>query len=378
MEESGKIQENFSLYAQASGVVMERKVAIGDYVQQGEVLFDLMNLNKVWVLFDAYEEDLANIKMGSPIEFTTPALPDQTFKGKVTFIDPIIDAKTRTASIRTEINNHDGQLKPEMLVYGKLTSKSINNTELSVPKTAVLWTGKRSVVYVKVPATKIPSFQYRAIEIGEALGDHYQVISGLEIDEEVVTYGSFTIDAAAQLNNQASMMNQKINIKGEEPSATPDYQASTPESFKQQLAELADAYLELKDAFVATDFSTASTAAKSVLQSLEKVDEQLLQGDAQRYWTEQSTALKTHNQKITTATTIEVQRRQFEFVSIAMINTVMVFGTSKEALYVQHCPMAFDNQGADWLASEEGIRNPYFGDLMMKCGYVKEVLDRTD
>ena len=157
-----------------------------------------------------------------------------------------------------------------------------------------------------------------------------------------MTYGSFTIDAAAQLNNQASMMNRNINIKGEDPNAIPDYQASTPETFQEQLYELTAAYLQLKDALVETDANTASDAAKNVIQSLEKVNKTLLQGDVQLYWVEQLTALQTHSQKITTATTIETQRQQFEFVSIAMIRTITAFGTSEETLYIQHCPMAFD------------------------------------
>ncbi|MEM9848836.1 MAG: efflux RND transporter periplasmic adaptor subunit [Bacteroidota bacterium] len=378
IETSGEIQETFPLYAQESGVVTKRKVAVGDHLEAGEVLFELMNLRKVWVLFDAYEEDLANINIGSTIEFTTPALPNQTFKSRVTFVDPIIDPNTRTASIRVEVNNTNRQLKPEMLVYGKLTTKNDKQTQLIVPKTAVLWTGKRSVVYVKVPDTKIPAFQYREVELGAAMGDNYQIMSGLEVGEAVVTYGSFTIDAAAQLNNQVSMMNQNINIKGEDPNAIPDHRATTPEDFQQQLAALTDAYLPLKDAFVQTDDGAAAVAAKNFVQVLEKVDGNLLSKAALLYWSAQQNNMQAHVKKIELATEIEVQRQQFEFLSIAMIDAVTAFGTSKVSLYVQHCPMAFDNRGADWLASEEGIRNPYFGDLMMKCGFVKAVLDGNE
>ncbi|MEM0993455.1 MAG: efflux RND transporter periplasmic adaptor subunit [Bacteroidota bacterium] len=378
IETSGEIQETFPLYAQESGVVTKRKVAVGDHLEAGEVLFELMNLRKVWVLFDAYEEDLANINIGSTIEFTTPALPNQTFKSRVTFVDPIIDPNTRTASIRVEVNNTNRQLKPEMLVYGKLTTKNDKQTQLIVPKTAVLWTGKRSVVYVKVPDTKVPAFQYREVELGVAMGDNYQIMSGLEAGEAVVTYGSFTIDAAAQLNNQVSMMNQNINIKGEDSDAIPDYRATTPEDFQQQLAALTDAYLPLKDAFVQTDDGAAAVAAKNFVQVLEKVDGNLLSKAAQLYWSAQQNNMQAHVKKIELATEIEVQRQQFEFLSIAMIDAVTAFGTSKVSLYVQHCPMAFDNRGADWLAIEEGIRNPYFGDLMMKCGFVKAVLDGNE
>jgi Cu(I)/Ag(I) efflux system membrane fusion protein len=213
IEKEGIIQETFTVFAESSGIVTNRRVSVGDYVRQGEALFDLMNLNKVWVFFDAYEEDLKNIKKGDKIEFTTPS-SNKIFKTSVTFIDPVINPKTRTTSVRAEVNNSSGLLKPEMLVAGNLRNqKGGITTKLTVPKSAVLWTGKRSVVYVKVPDMEIPSFKYKEIEIGESMGDAYQILSGLEAGEEVVTYGSFTIDAAAQLNNQVSMMNKNVKVK---------------------------------------------------------------------------------------------------------------------------------------------------------------------
>jgi Cu(I)/Ag(I) efflux system membrane fusion protein len=378
IEQKETIQETFTLYADESGIVTKRRVAVGDYLRQGEPLFDLMNLRKVWVLFDAYEEDLATIKMGNRIEFTTPALPNKTFKTRITFIDPIINPKTRIASLRTEVSNTNGLLKPEMLVYGTLQEKGASKSQLTVPKSAVLWTGKRSVVYVKVPDMDITSFKYKEIEIGESLGDSYQVMSGLEVGEEVVTYGSFTIDAAAQLNNQVSMMNKNVNVKKEE-TGVPNFQAETPDEFKNQLNTVANEYIQLKDAFVATDASTASMAAEKVVAQIEKIDMSLLKGDAHMYWMEQLNALQAHSKKITELEDVEEQRRQFGFLSDALIQSIDAFGTSGDALYVQHCPMAFDNQGGDWLALEEQIQNPYFGDKMMKCGLVKkELTERTE
>ena len=376
IEMSGKVQETFSLLAAESGIVTNRRVSVGDYLKQGEPLFDLMNLKKVWVLFDAYEEDLANMKVGSRIEFTAPSFPNKTFKTRVTFIDPLINPKTRTASIRTEVNNSNGRLKPEMFVNGilKSTTSTKGKSAISIPKTAVMWTGKRSVVYVKVPDTEIPSFQYREIEIGERLGDSYQVLSGLENGEEVVTYGSFTIDAAAQLNNQVSMMNKDVNLKKEEAGGVPNFQPETPTQFKEQLNALANEYLQLKDAFVATDATTAQSAAQKFLAQLEKVDMKLVKGDAHVYWMEQLNALQSHGKKITELTDVEEQRKQFGFLSDALIKTIDAFGTEGKALYVQHCPMAFNNQGGDWIAQEEQIQNPYFGDKMMKCGVVKKEL----
>ena len=376
IEQKGAIQETFNVYADETGIVTDRKVSVGDYVKQGEPLFDLMNLRKVWVLFDAYEEDLPSISIGDKIEFTTPSLPNKTFKTTVTFIDPIINSNTRVASIRTEVNNSRGTLKPEMLVYGTLQKKSGSSSQLTVPKSAVMWTGQRSVVYIKVPDANVPSFEFREIEIGEALGNNYQIVSGLEAGEEVVTYGSFTIDAAAQLNNQTSMMNRNVSVEGTDHSAhLPDYTENTPLTFKEQLFSLASTYLSLKDALVATNSEKVKEATNQILDELDKVDTSLVKGDAHNYWMEQQSAIKAHSEQIATSDDIEEQRKQFDFLSQALIKSVKVFGIGEATLYVQHCPMANDNEGADWLSSEEEIRNPYFGDKMLTCGLVKTTID---
>jgi len=379
IEESGRVLETFPLFAAESGIVTNRRVSTGDYLKQGEPLFDLMSLNKVWVLFDAYEGDLANVKVGGRIEFTTPTFPNKTFKSRVTFIDPIINSQTRTTAIRTEINNTSGQLKPEMFVNGtlRINASTKSKTQLTVPKSAVMWTGKRSVIYIKVPDVEIPSFKFREIEIGERQGDSYQVLSGLESGEEVVTYGSFTIDAAAQLNNQASMMNKNVKLKDSDGSIKlPDYTATTPIEFKEQLVKLSDAYILLKDALVATDDKAATLAANQVGATLAKVDMALLKNEAHIYWMEQLNALQLHSKKITELADVEEQRKQFEFISEVLINSIKVYGIADNTLYVQHCPMAFGNEGADWLSKEEAIQNPYFGDKMMKCGVVKAIIDK--
>ncbi len=377
IEEKGEIQETFTVYADATGVVTNRRVAVGDYVRQGEALFDLMNLSRVWVLFDAYEEDLASISIGDRIEFTTPAIPNRTFSSRITFIDPVINPKTRVASLRTEVSNPNGLLKPEMLVYGDLQLKTSSDAVLTVPKSAILWTGTRSVVYVKVPDTAIPSFQFREVKLGERQGGQYQILEGLEPGEEVVTYGSFAIDAAAQLNNQASMMNKDVMLKGSDHGKhLPDYTAGTPQAFKHQLVDLVAKYLSLKEAFVNSDAEQAALAATEVGQALDAIDMSLLSGDAHMYWMEQLKALQAHSEKISQLPEIETQRKQFDFLSQALINAVKVFGVSEGTYYVQHCPMAINNKGADWISTEENIRNPYFGDQMLTCGTVEVTIDK--
>lgn len=204
---SEKIKSTFPLVSEYSGIVMKKNVTVGDHVNEGEVLFELQNLQHLWAVFDVYERDLSKIKLGQKVTFETPAFLDQKFSGKIIFIDPSINPKTRVAQIRVEIKNKKGMLKPEMFINGTVDLERKDSTRLWVPKSAVLWTGKRSVVYVKVPNRTVPTFAFRAVELGEMNDSEYEIKQGLKRGAEVVINGTFVIDASAQLNNQASMMN---------------------------------------------------------------------------------------------------------------------------------------------------------------------------
>ena len=378
IEQEGTIRNDFTVYAESSGIVYRRRVAVGDYVNQGSTLFDLMNLNKLWVFFDIYERDLPRINLGDHIEFTSPAFPGNTFYSKINFIDPVIDPETRVVSIRAEVENSRKLLKPEMLVYGKVITSGKKSGVLTVPKSAVMWTGPRSVVYIKIQGRQIPSFEFREVEIGQSIGESYEVLNGLKVGEEVVTNGSFTIDAAAQLNNQASMMNRKVKVKGKENSLElPDFTQSTNPDFKHQLFDLATDYLMLKNALVASDPLSTRKAAEPFLKTLSNVDKNLIDGVAQQFWMDQLKGLQVHSEKIAATKDLEEQREQFDFLSKVLIQAIKTFGIDNDTLYVQYCPMAFDNIGASWLSDLKEIRNPYFGDQMLTCGLVKATIDET-
>jgi len=174
------------------------------------------------------------------------------------------------------------------------------------------------------------------------------------------------------------MMNKRVNQgeTGDGPSL-PDYTEMTPNAFKDQIFSLVEAYLQLKDAFVASDPELAVEESKNILASLSDVDMSLLKGQVHFYWMDQLTALEAHSKKITSLSDVEEQRSQFDFLSKAMINTIKVFGIPKDTFYVQHCPMAISKEGADWISSQTEIRNPYFGDQMLKCGSVTDTIDQA-
>ena len=209
IESSGKVKTNFEVYSNTSGIVTAKRVATGDHISEGSVLFEVANLSSVWVLFDAYESDLPFLKVGNNISFTIQAMPGINFSANIKFIDPVIDPVNRVAKVRVEVNNSRAKLKPEMYATG-LVRANLNEyrDKLVIPRSAVLWTGKRSIVYVKQPETNESGFKIREIELGPMLGNSYVVESGLNEGEEIVTDGTFSVDAAAQLAGKPSMMNR--------------------------------------------------------------------------------------------------------------------------------------------------------------------------
>jgi Cu(I)/Ag(I) efflux system membrane fusion protein len=207
IESSGVVQNNFEVVSNTAGTVTARRVNTGDHVSQGTVLFDIADLSKVWVMFDAYESDLQFLHLGEKLSFTLQSFPGINFSGNIIFIDPVIDPVTRVAKVRVETGNQSGKLKPEMFATG-IVSTTLNEyrNNMVIPKTAVLWTGKRSVVYVKQPGDE-PIFKLREIGLGPMLGESYVITDGLTEGEEIVTSGTFSVDAAAQLEGKPSMMN---------------------------------------------------------------------------------------------------------------------------------------------------------------------------
>lgn len=368
IKESGEVLQYFEIKADASGYVIKRNVAEGNYAKAGSILFEIADLSHVWVVFDAYEKDLAFIKKGAEIEFTVSAIPGKVFKSKVSNIDPVIDAKKRTLSIRTELNNQDLLVKPEMFTSGIIHAE-INqmNNALLVPKSAIMWTGKRSVSYVKVDG----GFEMREIVLGESLGDFYIITDGLEENEEVVSKGTFTVDAAAQLNNKYSMMNRPKSKKGVQ-----NLQQYASMDFSMKLEKLLSSYFTLKDILVETKAKEGKIAAKMVMTNLMKMmpNDAALKGKAVEYWKEKYAVLHDHLVEIMNSDDIENQRKAFKPFSEALIETIKSLGTGKNKVFIQFCPMADNDSGAFWLSSEEKIMNPYFGDMMLHCGEVTDTI----
>jgi len=213
IENIGIPKNTLEITSPAFGIVNIKNISIGDYVKEGSVLFEVSDLSKVWIQFEAYEENLPWININDEIEFTINSFPGKNYSGKVIFIDPWINSESRVAHVRIEIENRNLLIKPGMFAKGILKSANLSNSEnLIIPKSSVLWTGKRSLVFVKRPDIENPSFSYREIILGHLTNDGYIVEEGLNEGEEIVTNGVFKVDAASQLIGNASMMNPKNDI----------------------------------------------------------------------------------------------------------------------------------------------------------------------
>jgi membrane fusion protein, copper/silver efflux system len=274
IESSGQVRAEFDVLAGITGVVTSRNISQGDYVNTGTVMFEIADLSSVWVMLDAYESDLAWINPGSRVSFTVPALPGQQFNAEITFIDPVINPGRRTAAVRAEAANPGGRLKPEMFVNGIIRSNiRPGNNSIVIPRSALLWSGKRSLVYVKLPGTEYPAFEMRELVLGPRLGDMYLVENGLDAGEEIVTNGVFAVDASAQLSGNFSMM-----------SRPPVKTMEVPPLFQAQLTDLAGEYFKVKHALVESDPSKASAATGSFLNALSAVDMSLLDDEPHHRW----------------------------------------------------------------------------------------------
>ena len=386
---SGKTQDRFPIYADVSGYIIKKNVELGDYLQKGQTLYDVADLSNVWVLFEIYESDMSWVKKGDKINYTVASFPGETFSGTIAFIDPFINPLTRIAKARVEVANSGLKFKPEMFTTGTLKTKiTSNKSTLSVPKSAVMWTGKRSIVYIKNESDKGITFKLREVTLGPLLGSDYIIEEGLEVGEEIVANGRFNVDAAAQLAGKPSMMNleggkantghnhgdssmpmnedKKVVLKAEKTTISSEAKKSLQPLYKE--------YFEFKDALTKDDFNSAKKALLAFEKSFNKINMSVFKGESHKVWMNYQTELKKQTLHASHIKNIKELRMSFEPISNVMIAMTKAFNPLNESAYVQFCPMANSDKGANWLSKENKVVNPYFGASMIKCGEVKETI----
>lgn len=367
IESSGKVRDNFPIYATVSGTVSEVMSREGDYVKQGQPILKVSNLNSVWAEFDAYENQISELKEGQKIKVITNAYPTKEFDATVSFIDPMLNNATRTVTVRATLKNTDDLFKPGMFVTGKLQGKTgeMGVEMLTVPSSAVMWTGERSLVYIKTNPNE-PVFEMREVTIGNRNAENYTITDGLQNGDEIVTNGTFTVDAAAQLQGKKSMMNKGREADGM--MAMSDMKMELSTAFQKEFKKALMPYLKMKDAFVASDSEQVSAFAKTVSKELKAINAKDLGTMEQSHFNQSIKMLDA----IAANDNLDNQREHFVILNENIVALAMNMEGLSSTIYVQKCPMANNNKGAVWLSMEKDVRNPYYGDSMLTCGSVIE------
>jgi Cu(I)/Ag(I) efflux system membrane fusion protein len=293
------------------------------------------------------------IRTGSKVDFTVQSLPGEKFTARITFVDPIMDPKSRVSKARAEMTNSSNKFKPEMFVTGKVTSELKKGSEITLPKSAIMWTGERSIVYLKKTSNEGVSFRLQEVVLGPSLGESYVIEAGLEPGMEVVVNGTFTIDAAAQLSGKPSMMNADFRkMKSNESISSAE--------FNSQLRLLLPSYLRLKDALVETNADAAATEAKQFSMSLAKIDASSLDGKSIHIWNPLLNKMLNSAKESSSNNDVEQQRKHLGQITDAYYEAITQFNLTGLNAYYQYCPMAFHDAGAYWISKEKEIRNPYY------------------
>ncbi|HEV2721165.1 MAG TPA: efflux RND transporter periplasmic adaptor subunit [Thermoanaerobaculia bacterium] len=215
LERSGSARKSLTIYAPASGVVMTKTAVEGAKVTAGEPLFEIANLDRVWMQADVYESDLPFVRAGAPATATLSYIPGRTWSGRVTFIAPTVDPMTRTVKVRTELDNADGALKPDM--FGDVVIEQPARQVIAVPHSAVLQTGTRALVYV---AKADGTFEPRDVAVGTKSGDLREIREGLRAGERVVTEANFLVDSESRLRTNQKSEGRGQKAEGERGNAT--------------------------------------------------------------------------------------------------------------------------------------------------------------
>ena len=355
----GQTGDTFDIVAPISGTVVVRMVYEGQYVKEGDVLFEIADFSKMWFVFAAYERDLAWIRVGQQVEVTTPSVPGKVFTAPITFIDPNLMMETRTANVRVVLDNplvagaagHRRELLHKIFADGRIRVDT--EPVLAVPRSAVLSPGGEALVYV---AKAEREYEPRRVTLGRAGDDFWEVLAGLQEGERVVTAGNLLIDSQAQLDMPSHV-------------PTAALQSAPPLSAPQRAAA--------EKLFLAASAVADALAADDLAAHNERIE--ALHTAAVAAGTE----LGAHGKRLASvahvgpAKDIIAARKQFYPISMAVAD-LAVQGRRQPGgitgVKIFECPMAKSavpsaetNQGR-WVQSDGPLRNPFFGAEMPDCG----------
>nr|WP_037200121.1 efflux RND transporter periplasmic adaptor subunit [Rhodopirellula baltica] len=415
LAKSGKPMSRIRIKSPQSGTVIEKSAVEGDYVKTGHKLYRVADLSSVWLMLDLFPDDASAVRFGQQVEAEIQSVPGEVFTGRVAFIDPTVNPKTRTVRVRVEIMNFDGKLRPGDYATARVTVPAIPMDQVydpalankyispmhpqvirdergkcplcdmdlvptsqlgfaseplpmqqvvTVPRDAVLLAGENSVIYVE---TEPGRFEIRRVTVGPMNRQEAVIVEGLAAGETVATGGNFLIDSQMQLAGNPSLMDPK-----KAPSYSPG-PLELPETRPVMLASNAgktldrtyDAYFEIQCA-MAADQTPPPVALNTLIEGLRELEMSTsVPDEAQRRFATARRAASRMDGSLETA------REAYRGVSHAMLRAATVARGPKTAVKLTHyyCPMV-PGGGGDWMQPGGDLQNPYWGSEMLTCGEV--------
>jgi Cu(I)/Ag(I) efflux system membrane fusion protein len=358
-----------------TGTVVARKVYVGQYVTDGETLFEIADFSKMWLLFDAYEQDLAWLKVGQEVEVTTPSVPNKVFKAAITFIDPNLNMMTRSTKVRVEIPNpvvETGGVRRRELshrLYAEARVKVESAPALVVPRPAILMAESgKALLYVDKGGG---AYEQRTVKLGRAADGVWEVLEGLKEGDAVVTQGNLLIDAQAQLNASANpsaaahdhSTQTKVPAAGVMTALTPEQQSA--------LTGFLDVASAITASLSADDLKGFNAQAMKTHSAVPQLSKAFAADSPWRKYVEPIE--KTGH--LSEAADLASARKAFHPFSMALAELVTQARRSNPQIdfKVFKCPMVSDAvPGAAkegfWIQKQLPLKNPFFGADMLECG----------
>ena len=420
LEKSGQAQSRLTIYSPQAGTVVEKLAIEGKYVKAGDPIYRIAELSTVWLMLKLFPEDAAKVRFGQRVDASVQSLPGERWIGRVAFIDPVVDPKTRTVGVRVELLNEAGRLRPgdyaeayirlpvgpqgqayDAHLAGKWISpmhpqiirdepgacpicgmdlvstarfgyadQPVPQPEsLSVPRSAVLLAGGQSVVYVE---TKPGRFEIRLVTLGPILHDKIVILSGLQVGEQVATAGNFLIDSQMQLAGKPSLIDSS---KARAASTAGPLRLSvqvTPiaGAAGEQLEQAYRAYFQVQAALAADKVPSAVAVQQLLAATQQLAQAPAISAESQKRFAELASGVEhLHHLELPAA------RQKFKLLSQQMLTLAAQLrgqGAKQPFLHF-YCPMV-PQGGGDWMQTESTLVNPYFGSEMLHCGEQIETL----
>jgi Cu(I)/Ag(I) efflux system membrane fusion protein len=373
LEKSRKPSDQLVLRSPFDGVVNEVMSRPGMNVKTGDKLVSVLDLSNLWVWAEFYENEIGLLKQGQQIDVSLPAFPNQTFKGQIAVINPVLDAAKRTARVRIDIPNSKAQLRPGM--YANVEVKIDDGEGLTIPVQAALPTGERMLVFLDRGQGKLLP---RYVQVGRSFttldgqqpGSYYQVVNGLQEGDRIVASANFLIDAESQVQGALK------DWGGEESASPPPMTEMSPKqsfgsNFNSSVKPILASYKRLHELLAENNFSQVPTEA----ETLRKQVHPLLDMDPPNQARYQDLVEKLRGSADRfTPNDIDQARIEFGQFSADLIAFLKDFMPQlDDPLYTVKCPM-WTKSPAVWLQDSMPVKNPFLGPDMPTCGAVQETL----